>query len=515
MLLVLICSYGLLFSVQAHSSKITNQNKNVLMIVADDGGFESSTYGNSKCKSPNIDELAKKSVVFENAFSSVSSCSPSRSAILTGLPQHENGMYGLHHSLHHFNSFDQVQSLPYLLNHTGTFWTGIIGKKHVGPESVYPFAFSYTDDVYPINQVGRNITYIKELVRKFFQLAISNPNPFFLYIGFHDPHRCGHTNPQHGVFCEKFGDGTEGMGLIPDWHPIDYSPDDVLVPYFIQDTLAARTDLAAQYRTISRLDQGVGLILQELRDAGFEENTLVMYTSDNGIPFPNGRTNLYDSGIREPLIVSNPLSTQRWGQFSNAMVSLTDLVPTVLDWYGLPFPNYTLFGPNHVTVDGNSILPILNEEPKDGWDEIFASHNLHEVTMYYPMRVIRNRYFKLIHNLNFKMPFVIDQDFYVSPSYQDLLNRTKQGQPTNWFKTLEDYYYRSEWELFDLLQDPMEINNVSDDPAYKKSFVELKKRLLDWQKATNDPWICSPGSVWENKGNYSPTGVCLPMDNGL
>ena len=85
---------------------------------------------------------------------------------------------------------------------------------------------------------------------------ISISSPFFLYIGFHDPHRCGHTHPEYGQFCEKFGDGSHGMGVIPDWTPITYDPNDVIVPYFVQDTPAARQDIAAQYTTISRLDQG-------------------------------------------------------------------------------------------------------------------------------------------------------------------------------------------------------------------------------------------------------------------
>ena len=315
------------------TTKPQASRKNVLVMVADDAGFESSVYGNHKCKTPYINEFAQRGVVFRSAFSSVSSCSPSRSAILTGLPQHQNGIYGLYHSYHHFHSFKKVQSLPLLLNQTGQFWTGIIGKKHVGPDPVFPFSFSHTEENHPITQIGRNITLIKTLVTEFFQKAGSNP--FFLYIGFHDPHRCGLEKRQYGTFCEKFGDGSSGMGLISDWHPIDYSSDDVLVPYFVQDTPAVRKDFAAQYRTISRLDQGVGLIMQELRAAGFEDNTLVIYTSDNGIPFPNGRTNLYDSEIAEPLIISNPLSPQCWGQASNAMVSLTDLVPTV--WSPIAF----------------------------------------------------------------------------------------------------------------------------------------------------------------------------------
>lgn len=494
-------------------SRLPGDRKNVLLMVGDDAGFETAVYGNHKCKTPYLNEFAKKSVVFRNAFTSVSSCSPSRSAILTGLPQHQNGMYGLYQTYHHFHSFDAVQSLPWILNQTGNYWTGIIGKKHVGPDYIYPFDFSYTEENYPIIQIGRNITLIKDLARKF--LSQAGEKPFFLYIGFHDPHRCGHTHPEYGVFCERYGDGSPGMGVIPDWHPIDYTSDDVYVPYFIQDTPAARADLVAQYRTISRLDQGVGLLLQALKDYGHEQDTLVMYTSDNGIPFPYGRTNLYDPGMGEPLIISNPDAPQRWGQYSEAMISLTDIVPTILDWFKLPFPNYTLFGPNPTTLQGRSLLPILAKEPEAGWDTIFASHNLHEVTMYYPMRALRNRRFKLIHNMNYKMPFMIDQDFYVSPTFQDLLNRTMEGKETYWFRTLKEYYYRSHWELYDLSRDPEETNNVADSPSYQDIFLDLRKRLLDWQRATNDPWICSPSGVLEDKGNFPPSGVCLPLDNGL
>lgn len=482
------------------------------MIVADDAGFESPVYGNSKCQTPHLNELAKQATIFKNAYTSVSSCSPSRSVILSGIPQHENGMYGLYHTYHHFHSFDQVQSLPLLLNKTGNIWSGIIGKKHVGPEYVYPFAFSHTEQNYPINQIGRNITLIKELAREFLKNA--NNRPFFLYIGFHDPHRCGHDNPQYGVFCEKFGDGTEGMGLIPDWQPVDYDPDDVVVPYFVQDTLAARQDLAAQYRTISRLDQGIGLLLEELKTAGVENNTLVLYTSDNGIPFPNGRTNLYESGVNVPLLISNPHSTKRWGETSDAMISLTNVVPTVLDWFELSPQNYTIFGPNPVSLD-LSLLPLTENEPEKGWDTVFTSHNIHEVTMYYPMRAVRAKNYKLIHNLNFKMPYPIDQDFYLSPSFQDLLNRTVNGQKTNWFKTLNDYYYRDQWEMYDLSKDPHEINNIVTQESHKNVFADLKRMLLNWQKETNDPWICSPDAVWENEGYFPPSGECLPLHNGL
>uniref|UniRef100_V9IE67 N-sulfoglucosamine sulfohydrolase n=1 Tax=Apis cerana TaxID=7461 RepID=V9IE67_APICE len=149
----------------------TNANiishKNAVLLLADDGGFEMRSYLNKICQTPNLDNLAKESLLFNNAYSSVSSCSPSRSSLLTGLPSHQNGMYGLHHGIHHFNSFETVQSLPKILK-KNNIRTGIIGKKHIGPSNVYPFDFSQTEENNSILQVGRNITKIKLLVREFF-----------------------------------------------------------------------------------------------------------------------------------------------------------------------------------------------------------------------------------------------------------------------------------------------------------------------------------------------------------
>lgn len=305
------------------------------------------------------------------------------------------------------------------------------------------------------------------------------------------------------------------MGLIPDWKPVTYEPSEVIVPYFVQDTPASRADIAAQYTTISRLDQGVGLMLEELKRAGFEENTLVIYSSDNGIPFPYGRTNLLDPGMAEPLLVSSPFSRERNGQTSDAMVSLVDVTPTVLDWFGVKYPSYEIFRSHPVKLTGSSLLPLLHQEPPRGWDTVFSSHNLHEATMYYPMRVIRNRRYKLIQNINCNMPFPIDQDFFVSPTFQDLLSRTRQGEPTHWFSSLAKYYYRPQWELYDLKADSKERTNLAYKEEYSMLFKELKTQLKQWQNLTYDPWICSPGGVLENVGRFPRSGICLSMDNGL
>ncbi|KAM4664451.1 N-sulfoglucosamine sulfohydrolase [Discoglossus pictus] len=481
------------------------RGKNVLLIIGDDAGFENNVYNNTAIRTPHLSQLARRSLIFQNAFTSVSSCSPSRASILTGLPQHQNGMYGLHQDMHHFNSFDDVRSLPLLLAQAG-IRTGIIGKKHVGPELVYPFDFAYTEENSSVLQVGRNITRIKLLVRKFLQSQ--DQRPFFLYVAFHDPHRCGHSQPQYGAFCEKFGNGDPGMGTIPDWDPQYYTPEEVQVPYFIPDTPSARADIAAQYTTTGRMDQGIGLILSELQSAGHENDTLVIFSSDNGVPFPNGRTNLYWSGRAEPMLISSPYHPRRWGQVSQSYASLLDITPTVLDWFSIPYPTYKIFG-SSVQLTGKSLLPSLDTEQP--WATVFGSQSHHEVTMYYPMRSIQYQQYLLIHNLNYKMPFPIDQDFYVSPTFQDLMNRTIAGQTTNWFKTLHGYYYRDRWELYNRSLDPKEQTNLVGDPSYKDILHSMQDLLRKWQWETSDPWVCAPDGVLETK--LDPQ--CQPLHNEL
>jgi len=415
-------------------------------------------------------------------------------------------MYGLHNGYHHFNSFDGVQSLPLLLKQNG-IRTGIIGKKHVAPEYVYPFDYAETEENNSILQVGRNITKMKELTQ-YFLSSQDKTKPFFLYIGFHDPHRCGHTHPEYGVFCEKFGNGDKGMGRIPDWKPDYYDSTEVVVPSFVQDTVAARKDISAQYTTISRLDQGVGLVMNELRMAGFLNNTMIIFTSDNGIPFPNGRTNLYVPGRAEPFLLSVPSTPSTWDTVSNQYVSHLDITPTILNWYELPYPDYELFG-RQVKLTGKSLLQ------KDITNTVFGSHSLHEVTMYYPMRSIHCDNITFIENLNYLMPFPIDQDFYLAPSFQDILNRTRSGIDTHWFKSLKDYYYRSKWEMYNLTSDPLEKQNLAWNANYLSTRTTLMNKLKQWQEATADPWRCSPSGVLEDAGLYKENPTCMPLYNDL
>lgn len=249
-------------------------------------------------------------------------------------------------------------------------------------------------------------------------------------------------------------------------------------------------------------------MIKELEQAGYLNETLIIYTSDNGPPLPSGRTNFYDPGMAVPMLISSPFHKQRWHQVTNMMSSQLDLVPTFLDWFKIS----QNFDKNDLTIlTGKSLLPLLDKEPPETDYAVFGSHNYHEVTMAYPMRVIRTKRYKLIHNLNYRSMFPIDQDFYVSWSFQDLLNRTIAKQPIPWYKTLKSYYQRPEWELFDLKLDASEIINVAGKKDYAPIMKDLQEKLFKWQEETNDPFRCMPHAVLEDKGEYAGNAQCLTL----
>jgi N-sulfoglucosamine sulfohydrolase len=382
----------------------------------------------------------------------VSSCSPSRATILTGLPTHQCGQYGLAHATHNAHTFRDVTSVPKLLKAAG-YRTGVIAKLHVQPPEVYPWDAE-------IRNNGRNGAVIAAEAKKF--IEESGEKPFFLLVGFTDPHRA------------KVGfDSTVSYKGVPQ---VKIDPKDVTIPYHLSDTPEVRSDLVDYYGSIARLDFGVGAVLQAIKDTRQSENTLVIFLSDNGIPFPGAKTTLYDAGVHLPLIVRDPTQKSR-GVVVNAMASWTDIAPTILDWTGVKRPPAML---------GKSLLPILAQEDAKDRDTVFGSHQFHEITMYYPMRMIRTRTHKLIRNLANPLPFPFASDIYNSPSWQGVLSRndTMLGK-----RTRDAFEHRPKEELFDLSKDANELHNVADDPAYAGTLKDLRATLKEWQTATKDPWL--------------------------
>ena len=214
--------------------------RSVLFIIADDWSRIAGCYGDSVIKTPNIDALAERGVVFDYGFCTSPSCAVSRACILTGQHSHTHGQYGHCHGIHGFRTHEYMQSIPKIVKARG-FATGCIGKKHVEPISVYPFDFEPKVD-------ARSPTDTADKVRIF--LEQNKESPFYLHVGSSYPHRAGRS----------FGNEREHAGI----EAVPYAPAEVIVPDFLPDVPAVREDLAEYYQSISRYDQVVGAVLGAL-----------------------------------------------------------------------------------------------------------------------------------------------------------------------------------------------------------------------------------------------------------
>ncbi|GAM33987.1 hypothetical protein TCE0_013f01282 [Talaromyces pinophilus] len=459
--------------------------KNVLLLIADDLGKQLSCYGAKSIKTPNIDKLAAEGTRFDYAFASTASCSGSRSVIYTGQHTHQNGQYGLASHRHHFVTFDHVETAPQLLNQIG-YRTGILGKIHVGPLAVYSWSERQESDT-------RDVAVIADQARTFFQQSEKETRPFFLTVGYHDPHR-DRTRGGFGNDQEYDSRITKGA----------YKPDEVEVPPFINDTPGSRFELSEYYNSIYRLDQGVGFILEALADSGLADSTLVIFLSDNGPPFLNSKTTLYDAGVRLPLIIRHPSTG---AAVSPNMISYVDILPTILDFVG----HKGVIDENKKRL-GRSLLSLLgNSSLLPGYDQVFGSHTFHEVTNYWPTRFIRDRRYKYHRNLAWRLDFPFAADLYGSLSWEDIRNMdSSKGDILIGGRKLRDYFFRPPEELYDLENDPNELNNLVKDLDYASVLDDLRGKLEEWQRRTEDPWLYRDGvSVWFVR-YHLPAGLKIP-----
>jgi len=449
----------------AASRAAVSRRPNVVLIVSDDHGRgDLGCYGNPVIQTPHLDALAAEGVRFTNALCTTASCSASRSVILSGLYNHHNGQYGHEHSYHHFRTFDRVRSLPVLLTQSG-YRTARIGKYHVAPEEVYRF-----DATLPGN--SRSPVQMADNCKTF--VASDDARPFFLYFCMSDPHRGGGKATDLPHEPDRFGNREQGY---PGVKEVMYDPEKVVVPDYLPDIPECRAELAQYYQSVSRVDQGVGRLIDVLKQAGQYDNTIVIYISDNGIAFAGAKTTLYEPGMNLPCIVRTPWQKNK-GIACDALVNYADLTPTILDFAGAT--------PGDYEFHGRSFRPVLERERADGWDTTYASHTFHEITMYYPMRVVRERRFKLIWNIAHGLEYPFASDLWESATWQGSL---KRGNTHYGRRTIEAYLHRPRFELYDLQNDPHEVVNLADDPKHQDRLDEMKAKLKAFQEQTKDPWI--------------------------
>lgn len=419
----------------AASSRKPEYKPNIVLLIADDlGDGDLGCYGHPTIRTENLDRLAGEGVRFTSAFVTTSSCSPSRTSMLTGRYPHATGAEDLHVPL----PAGQV-IFPAILAEHG-YHTMYTGKLHLGPEGEKQF---HQFDVGPIDRDSSRW--------KSFLAGRPKDRPFFLGIGFTDPHRP--YNP----------------GAISD--PTD--PSQVIVPPYLADTPETREDLALYYDYTVRMDRNTGELLAELDREGLADNTIVIFFSDNGMPFPRAKTSCYDSGIRTPLIVRWPGRIPA-GIVSDSLASTVDLAPTILGILGIDIPT---------RMQGVDIKEMFFDPNREVRDYIHAERNWHNIDDH--QRAVRDRRYKYIRNYYPRKMMPLASDLISSASYDSLLRLRDANMLTR--EQLRLFMVpRPGEELYDTEKDPYELTCLAGDPNYRYVLERMRTECDRWIATTED-----------------------------
>ncbi|MEX2176816.1 MAG: sulfatase [Pirellulaceae bacterium] len=435
---------------------LADERPNVVLIIADDLGWEDSgPYGNEKIRTPQLDRLAAGGMRFDNAILTCSSCSPSRSSIITCRYPHNTGAEQLHWPLP-----KEQTTFVELLKEAG-YWTAAVGKWHLGSAVEDRFDVVGTwGTANPMN-AGQAKGQTKGKAKR----AGGNPSgcegwvptlrdrprdkPFFLWLAAFDPHR------------------PYAPGAIARPH----EPADVTVPPYFPDTPEVRRDLALYYDEVSRLDGFVGQVLDELDRQQVADNTVVLFMTDNGRPFPRCKTSLYDSGIKSPLIVRWPAKIKP-ASSTSSLVSSIDVGVSVLDIAGVKPAE---------PMQGKSFAAVLADPAATTRDFAFSEHNWHDYEA--RSRSVRGTRWKYIRNEYADLPNTPPADAVRSPTYQTMrelrdAGRLRPEQMTCFTKPL------AKEELYDLAVDPHELANLADEPQHAATLAKLRAELDDWKRTT-------------------------------
>jgi len=399
---------------------------NILYIHSHDTGRFIEPYGHN-IPTPNLQDLAEEGVLFKQAFSAAPTCSPSRASLLTGKYPHNNGQFGLVNRGFELN--DPDKHIVNTLKNEG-YNSALIGMQHIRKD---PLTIGYD------NVLNVESNYSKDVTPKTIEFIDNNiDEPFFLSVGFEETHR---------PFPE-----------VKNKNDIKYTKPPANIP----DTPETRNDMAAFKESAHILDHGIGKILLKLKDKNLYDNTIIIYTTDHGIAFPKMKCTLSDQGIGVSLIIKGPLGFNG-GKVIDTLVSHIDIYPTLCDILNINKPKW---------LQGKSLIPIVNNEKKNIRDEIFAEVNYH--TAYEPMRTVRTKRWKYIrHFRNRTKPFLSNTDESLT---KDVLMKY------DWHNS-----FIAQEELYDLMLDPTEANNLANEPSKKDILEKMRNKLDNWMKKTNDP----------------------------
>lgn len=423
---------------------------NIVLFIADDLGLEDiGPYGNKIVRTPNLDKLAGESLLFSRAFACSPTCSPSRASIHTGMYPFRNGAHANHTGI-----LEGIRTMPEYLKEIG-YRTAIAGKYHIGPKRAYPFEMLLDTNVPEPGYEKKGVLWTDlnlDPVDNWLSEVSSGKQPFLLVVNDHSPHVYWPEKPE-------------------------YQPSDINVPSRHIDNEITRYTRARYYTDITKMDGNVGKILKSMETYNMTNNTVFIFTCDQGPQWPFGKWGLYDYGIRVPLLIRWPGHIQE-GTETDAIVSLADILPTAIEIAGGKAPE----SPDQ--IDGKSFLPVLKGEKKVVRDFVFASHTGDGTMNQSPMRMIRTSQYKYILNIAPEILYTTHMDKVGEPywsSWKEFSFRDEHAAAVLW-----RYHNRPPEELYDVLTDPDEHNNLAGEKFYQETLEYFRNLMAQWRQQQGD-----------------------------
>jgi N-sulfoglucosamine sulfohydrolase len=420
--------------------KSTNPSKkpNVILFVSDDHGWsDSGVYGDTYIKTPNIDRLAEESMLFTHAFAATPLCTPSRCVIATGLMPHRNGGHKFATPIK-----ASVKTMPEYMKELG-YYTAHFGKFDHRPHNQFPYDY-----------IHRNVNLAADFLNTY-----NEEKPLLLVVCTHAPHTPWIKN-------------------------VTYDPLKIKLPPNFIDTPETRADRANYYSDVTLMDSILGNGLDAVDSRGVSKNSLFIYTSDQGANWPFAKWCVYDGGLRVPFIARWPGKIAS-GSETNAMASLVDVLPTIIDASGGRVPK---------DIDGRSLLPVLKQEQTKHRTVVFGTHTGNEnggpgVANHCPARTIRTSTHRYILNFSPDTTFTTHitgckSGPHYLPHWDFWIEKVKTDTEAK--NIVEKYQHRPKEELYDIVKDPFEMNNLAGNPELSKLLRSFRKQLAQWSITQGD-----------------------------
>ncbi len=465
---VILCSvFFALIIISCKEKEINSKAQtrpNIIWLVAEDqspGFFP--MYGDSTISLPNIESISLDGVVFDNAFSPVPVCAPARSAIITGMYPTTLGT----HNMRTYNAYS-TENQPEI---------GIPSYSPLVPDGVKMFTeYLRKEGYYCTNNAKEDYNFKApesawdESSKDAHWRNRPKDAPFFSVFNFN--------------VCHESGIWRQGK------EELYVSPDSVKVPPYFPDNEVIRHDLAVNYSNLKRLDDQIGEIIDQLKEDGLYENSIIFFYGDHGGPFPRHKRALYDTGLKVPLVIKFQDNLKK-GTNDDRLFSFVDFAPTLLSWAGIAPPK---------VMQGTAQFGMYADSAKSKY--IYASSDRFD-EMYDKLRAVRSGRFKYIRNYNVEISNALAVNYREQmPMMQNMMALEASGKldsiPSLWFRTP-----KPEEELYDLQNDPFELVNLSDQINYRDTLVRLRRALDSWIDETNDQ-----GRIPEKEliSNWVPNG---------